>query len=426
MGRSGNGRTGLETASGHGDTDYLVRPVEYDAVSRERDPRTVLRAVYATVRETRITFLAAAIAYYAFVSIIPLAFLGLAVSQLLGAGRLTPVLSGADQFLTPGVIEIIDQSLADSTARGGATVVGIGFLAWSASKVFRGLDVAFSQVYGERGTESLSAKLLDVAIVTLGIPAALVAWAALGVLLPPLDWLPLSVILGQLALLAVLTVVFFPMYYRFPAVEVSPREAIPGTLVAGTGWTLLATTFSIYTTYVTDFQVYGILGGALLLVTWLYLGGIIIMLGAVLNTVLAGSPNDVRADGGSGDGSGSDRREPAPDIGELGREVDRLREELDTKTVSRSDLESELKAYVRKRQRAGKATGWGPYLVLLYGTVMTLGAFYWLEGGWAILAMVVVWLSTLGLYVQLVIFGLGLQVASVPGRLIDVVRKFRS
>jgi hypothetical protein len=57
---------------------------------------------------------------------------------------------------------------------------------------------------------------------------------------------------------------------------------------------------------------------------------------------------------------------------------------------------------------------------------MTLGAFNWLSGGWAILAMIVVWLSTLGLYVLFVLFGAGLSVAGVPGRVADAVRDRRS
>lgn len=147
------------------------------------------------------------------------------------------------------------------------------------------------------------------------------------------------------------------------------------------------------------------------------------MVGAVVNVVLDGGPREPDRSAESAD---SDRTEPAPDVGELAAEVRALRSDLDEKTMRRSDLESELKAYVRKKQRQGKATGWGPYLVLLYGTAMTLGAFYWLQGGWAILAMIVVWLSTLGLYVQLVIFGMGIQAASVPGRLMDVLRNVRS
>jgi Flp pilus assembly protein TadB len=95
-----------------------------------------------------------------------------------------------------------------------------------------------------------------------------------------------------------------------------------------------------------------------------------------------------------------------------------LETELDRKTVSREDLEADLRRYVRRRQRRGHARGWGPYLVLLYGTAMSVGAFYFLSGGWAILAMIVVWLSTLGLYVVFVLAGIGFsileRVAGIP------------
>ncbi|MEF8771859.1 YihY/virulence factor BrkB family protein [Halodesulfurarchaeum sp.] len=390
------------------------------------DARKLALAVIATIRESQVTFLAAALAFYAFVSIIPLALLGLALGQFVGMDRIAPIVSGGEQFLTPEALDIVARSLADRRGQGGATVVGTLVLLWSGSRVFQGLDIAFAQVYGKSESDSIPSKLLDLLIVLGAIPAALVAGGVFGVVLPLFEWLPGSGLLSRLALLLVLGVVFFPLYYRFPDVDVTVREALPGTAVAAVGWALLATGFSVYAASLGTFHLYGILGAGLLLVTWLYLGGIIIMVGAVVNTVLAGAPSDDRRDGPKSDQRDRSAADSAPDIGELEREVDRLRDELDEKTVSRSNLESELKAYVRTRQRAGKATGWGPYLVLLYGTIMTLGAFYWLSGGWAILAMIVVWLSTLGLYVQLVIFGLGLQATSVPGRLLDVVRNWRS
>jgi hypothetical protein len=76
--------------------------------------------------------------------------------------------------------------------------------------------------------------------------------------------------------------------------------------------------------------------------------------------------------------------------------------------------------------RRGHARGWGPYLVLLYGTVMTLGAFYWLQSWWAIFAMVVVWLATLGLYALMVMLGFGVGLVSLPGRVTDRISNFRS
>ena len=389
-------------------------------MSRVRHLLIVVKAAVAIIQQQQVSFLAAAIAYYAFVSILPLALLGLAVGQVFGGAWIDVVLARSDQFLTPAATDIVARSVVNSSGRSGATLIGILVLLWSGSRVFRGLNVAFSQVYGTTGRKSLPAQLVDVGIVLLGIPLALLAAALLGVIIPWLDWVPGSRLLSGVGLLVVLGVVFFPMYYRFPDADVSVREALPGTVLAATGWATLASLFSLYATYVANFRLYGVLGAALLLVTWLYLGGIIIMLGAVVNTVLAGAPPAEQPDGSESDETG--RSGPVPDVAELEAEVQSLREDLEEKTVSRSSLESELKAYVRNRQRAGKATGWGPYLVLLYGTAMTLGAFYWLEGGWAILAMIVVWLSTLGLYVQLVVFGLGIQAASLPSRLLDRVR----
>lgn len=107
------------------------------------------------------------------------------------------------------------------------------------------------------------------------------------------------------------------------------------------------------------------------------------------------------------------------ELEELYDELDRFKARVDDQTVHRDEIERDLKRYIRARLRRGKARGWGPYLVLLYGTAMTLGAFYFLTGGWAILAMFVIWLSTLGLYVFMLMIGATIGMVGVPGRLRD-------
>ena len=124
----------------------------------------------------------------------------------------------------------------------------------------------------------------------------------------------------------------------------------------------------------------------------------------------------------------------APDIEQLEDRVEELRADLDAfesdvqeRTVDRPDVESELKRYVRGRMRQGKARGWGPYLVLLYGTAVTIAAFFLIQDDLlAVVAMLVTYLSTLGLYVLFVVFGVGLGALGVPGRLVDWVRDRRS
>ena len=125
-----------------------------------------------------------------------------------------------------------------------------------------------------------------------------------------------------------------------------------------------------------------------------------------------------------------ERPRGAPDVAALEAELDRLRAEFDEfeedvqrRTVDRPTLESELKRYVRSRMRRGHARGWGPYLVLLYGTILTLGAFRFLDGLYAIAAMIILGLSTLGLYTLFIIVGIGLNLLETPGKALDYARR---
>jgi membrane protein len=134
----------------------------------------------------------------------------------------------------------------------------------------------------------------------------------------------------------------------------------------------------------------------------------------------------------TGDDTGDADPSPAPDIEDLAERVEAVRADLDAfeadvddRTVDRPELEADLQAYVRRRMRRGHARGWGPYLVLLYGTIMTLGAFYLLSDLLAIVAMIVIFLSTLGLYALFVLVGVGLSLLKKPARALDAVRRFR-
>ncbi|MXR20585.1 YihY family inner membrane protein [Halobacterium sp. PCN9] len=374
----------------------------------------------AKARDEQVTFLAAAVAYYAFVSLIPLLVLAVAVGTVVGGVELVDSVVGAlDQFLTSTGEQTLRDALTNARGRTGATALSLVFLTWSALKLFRGLDVAFSQIYGVEAVESLPRQVADGLVVLLTLPLAIGSAVAVSVVVPYLEVVPLLDLASAIALPVALTLAFTPAYYVFPDVPMTVRMALPGAAFAGVGWTLLAQGFRAYASLVGGGEVYGILGAALLLVTWLYFGAIVITLGAVANAVLSGRTDDDDAE---------QRPEPpdeAPDVAELGAEVEALRADLEAKTVSRSDLEADLKQYVRQRLRRGKARGWGPYLVLLYGTLMTVGAFAYLDGGWAILAMIVVWLSTLGLYTLMVLFGLSVSAVGLPGRIADRLRSLR-
>lgn len=439
------------------------------------------RRVVEQAREDEITFLAASVAYYAFVSLIPLLlFLFLVVSIFGGQELANQVVDQSSAYLAPAGQEAIRDAITGEEGRGGATIAGFVVLLWSALKLFRGLDTAFSIVYGYGLDKSILGQLVNALLVFGAILIAVLGMLALGTLTALLPDLPFISLTPLLALVA-LSVVFLPVHYVMPDVEdLTIRQALPGAVFTGTGWAILHSLFGIYASNAGQYDAYGVVGAILLLLTWLYIGGIVIILGAVLNYVLMARDNDAPDDeeeasertplasdepsretaesaeqttgsprgqspeiGGDGpeatestrtahDEAATGESGPAPDVVGLQRELRSLRTDLDgfrsdieDKTVDKEEVESDLKRYVRKRMRRGHARGWGPYLVLLYGTAMTLGAFYFLGGGWAIAAMLVLWLSTLGLYVLMVMVGAGFGALGVPGRVRDAIRLWR-
>ena len=402
---------------------------------------TVVRGVAAGAQSDRITFIAAGLAYYSLISLLPLLLLALVVTSYFGETELVEALvAAASGTLGEEIGSAIRLALTGAAGRGGATIFGLAVLLWSGLRLFRGLDIAFSDVYGDPGPISIIEQLRNAAITLVAVGVGVAATVVIGVIIAGLgvesivEGRDTIGIVGTAVLVGSLTIAFLPLYYVLPGPRISVREALPGAFFAGIGWTALQTGFRIYAGVAGNYEAYGILGGVLLLVTFLYFGGLILLLGAVLNAVIAGrtdgqpepgaSPSEpttvlegiMTRDRPDDDASEKELRE---ELEQLYDELDRFEDRIDERTVHREEIETDLKRYVRARIRRGKARGWGPYLVLLYGTAMTLGAFYFLRGGWAVLAMLVIWLSTLGLYTLMLVVGTTVSVAGLPGQLID-------
>lgn len=404
---------------------------------------SVARSVAEEAREQEITFLAASTAYYAFVSLIPLLLLAFVVASFVGGDQFArDVVEQASGLLTATGQEQLFEFITNPQGTGGTTAIGVAVLAWSGIKIFRGFDTAFSAIYATDVETGLVDQVKDALLVLAAISAGVVVVVLTGAVTALFPQFPFVGPLTTLIQLVALVPVFLPLYVVFPDAGVSFREALPGAVVVTVGWTILQVLFRVYAG-VSSTSPSQFLGTALLLVTWLYFASILVLLGGVVNVVLADRGSYAERTKAS-ETERIERKqellsrymtddESAPDIVELRDELRELRadvesfeEDIETRTVEKPEVESELKQYVRKRMRRGHARGWGPYLVLLYGTVMTVAAFFWLEQFWAIFAMTVVWLSTLGLYALMVMLGFGVGVLSLPGRVSDRIGKFRS
>lgn len=250
-----------------------------------------VRAVVALARDRNLTGLAAGIAYYAFVSVIPLVLLSVAVASIVSGDALAErVTALIGEGLSASGQDSVTQTLTDTTGRGAASVVGLLTLLWGGLKLFRALDLAFDDIYPQEVDTSLPEQVRDGLVVLTGIALAVTLVVGVGLALRLLaPDVPGVDALGTVVLIAVLTVTLLPVYYVLPPVSVSVREVLPGAALAAVGWVVLQFVFALYAANAGQYAAYGLLGAILLFVTWLYFASIVVLLGATLNAVRRGA-----------------------------------------------------------------------------------------------------------------------------------------
>lgn len=257
--------------------------------SRTDDLLSIGRTVVAVARQEQITLMAASLAYYLFTALVPLLLFSVIALSLFGHGLLGQLSGTASGTVLPSGVSVPKTLLANTQGRFRAAVLGAVILAWSALRTFGALDGAFAAVYDEREEVSLVDKAVDAVIVFVTVGLATVALALVGgaLALTVKDRLLLRVA-SPLFLFVTLAVVFAPLYYLLPEVEgVTLAEILPGTLLAALVWTVSAVVVRLYATTSSSVQFYGVAGGVLLLLTWLYVGGLALLVGAALNATLA-------------------------------------------------------------------------------------------------------------------------------------------
>jgi YihY family inner membrane protein len=256
-------------------------------VSQAEEILGVVRAVIEAVRSDQLSMLAASLAYYMFVSVLPLLLLVFIVATaLVGEALATDLLAQLGAVLSPTGEDLLVNTLTNAQGRDSVTVIGILVLLWGSLRLFRGLDQAFAHVYGTTSDGSFVERFVDAAVALAAVGTGVLVAVTISVLIGALS-LPSAELLGTPALAVALTITFLPLYLLLPDVEVSVGEALPGAVFAAGGWTILGTAFRVYADLASSFRLYGVIGGILLLVTWFYLGGLVVLVGAVLNAVLA-------------------------------------------------------------------------------------------------------------------------------------------
>ncbi|WP_433631795.1 YihY/virulence factor BrkB family protein [Halomicrococcus sp. NG-SE-24] len=256
---------------------------------------TLVKSIAYEARAENVTFMAASIAYHAFISLFPLLLLLLAVISAVGNLSLKQAfMQLAQTMLTPGASEVLVDELRRASASPGISIVSVGFLFWGTMRIFRGLDTAFSDIYASQARNTLFDQFVDGLVVLATVTAIIVVtivveWKTSMLPAGGFDWT-----LRRLVLVGGLALMFLPMYYVFPDVDdLSIPEILPGVLIATVGVTVLESLFHIYITFSSKSPNQSIVAAFLLLLTWLYLSGVVVLLGAVVNAVTANRSENV-------------------------------------------------------------------------------------------------------------------------------------
>lgn len=245
----------------------------------------VCKSVLAVSRERHLSVTAAGLAYHMVSAAIPLfllLFVGLSLT-----GSSDAVVPGLEAVAGSGTATFLRQNIGNGAGRMRAAAIAAILLLWNAAQMFESLHGIFTELYGARKHMSVLERLTDITLGLLVVAAAFALLAVVGVALSFVVTHAAWTYLGPVVLFVSLVVVFFPLYYVFP-LDTTARESLPGTVFTAAAWTLSGVGFRLYATASQSVQLYGVIGGVLLVLAWFYVAALVLLVGVVLNAVLAG------------------------------------------------------------------------------------------------------------------------------------------
>jgi membrane protein len=266
---------------------------------------TVLRVTGKEYGKDRCALIAAALAFYGFLSLTPLLLVAVGVFTVFGPSsqRLLNLLSEQAVQFAPGMQEEIARQIRGLRGHSVsvASIAFVGFL-WSASRVFSTLQTALYAVWHleRRGPvlhllfnrlRALALVMLAIVLllVSLGITSAIEAWKAdsgVSFRLGPLP--PFWESLLWVASFLTTVIMFLTLYAIVPTPRIRFRDIAFGAGVAAVLWEIAKRGFAYYVArFARDNVVYVSLGMPFLLLLWAYWSAAILLLGAELAWTLS-------------------------------------------------------------------------------------------------------------------------------------------
>ena len=269
-----------------------------------------------TIRETQADNglgLAAQLAYYFFLALFPALLFAIALASFFPLdnviGATVDRLRGV---APPDVLQIIRDQLHSLSEAGHGGILSIGVIAalWSSSAAMVAIVDALNRAYDVEDTRPWWRQRLTAVLLTLGVAVFTVVSFALVIAGPHIaEFLGARLGLGSAFVLtwkvlqwpvvfALIAIAIGLIYYFAPDVDQDWVWLTPGALVATLLWIVGSVAFRFYVVNFGSYnETYGAIGGIMVLLLWLYLSGLVIIIGAEMNAEIEHASAHAKAAG---------------------------------------------------------------------------------------------------------------------------------
>ena len=264
--------------------------------------RSLLRTIVQNAWNHDISAIATQLAFHFTFCFFPMFLvLGVVLTWIDAPFLYTRIMIALHTVLPPSATILIDQVLTEVRLGSNWQIftAGLSLALWSAVSGVELLVTAINRAYGVLDNRPYWKKVLLALALTVVLAVLLVLATALvlggrwlGVRITGWmgrdSWFLTIWILARwpTVLLSVM-IGLLVLYTAAPKLPISAKRAFPGAVVGGSGWVVTTLVFGWYiNTYASYNRVYGSIGGMIILMLWLYFGGIVILLGAEVNGAL--------------------------------------------------------------------------------------------------------------------------------------------
>ncbi|MFI7152227.1 YihY/virulence factor BrkB family protein [Nonomuraea sp. NPDC050022] len=283
----------------------MTQVVEGPAELSKRSWWGVLKRTVKEFRDDKVTDWAAALTYYAVLSIFPALLAVVSLLGVFGQSATQPLVDNLSAMAPGPARQIIDtalQALQESPrAASLATVVGLAIALWSASgyvgAFMRASNVMYEMPEGRPVWKTLPLRLAITTVLVVLMAAGAVAVVFTGGLA---DQAGRLLGIGQTALtvwgiakwpilVLVVTLVLALLYWAAPnVVQPGFRWITPGSVLAVTVWIVASAVFGFYVAnFATYSKTYAALAGVVVFLIWLWITNIAVLLGVEFDAELA-------------------------------------------------------------------------------------------------------------------------------------------